>query len=54
MLGAEHAAPGLPDHMVAGSNAELLYQVLQLVQEQPGGPEIGALVAKWVERPQPS
>jgi hypothetical protein len=31
--------------MVAGSNAELLYQVLQLVQEQPGS-EIGALVAQ--------
>src|SRR4030095_13148972 len=43
---AEHAAPGLPEHMIRGGDAEMLDEIVELVDEQLHGPEIGALVAQ--------
>ena len=42
----EHAAPGLPDHVVGGADAELGDERVQLALEQLGRPELGGRVGQ--------
>ena len=41
MAGREHAAPRLPEHVVAVVNAKMVEEVVQLVDEELHGPERG-------------
>src|SRR3954447_12097288 len=44
MLGAEHPAPGLSDQVVLVLGPEAAEKVVELLEEQVDGPEVGALV----------
>src|SRR3954453_23961173 len=46
MLGAEHPAPGLSDQVVLVLGPEAAEKVVELLEEQVDGPEVGALVGQ--------
>ncbi len=46
MFGAQHAAPGLPDEVVAPGDAEMGQEVVEFGEEEVDGPEAGAAVAQ--------
>ena len=46
MLGAQHAAPRLAEQMIVVRDAELLEEILELVEKEVDGPEVGALVSQ--------